>query len=151
MPTDRAIVYVLAAAITLFAVIRGGSPERYCAAIIVAGILADRIYPLIAGERDFVHFASSRLIFDLMQFASFMAVALFANRIWPLWLSAAQLVAITGSLAFFAVVDGFNLAYWALTQLPLFVQLVALAIGTFAHHRRTVRIGRYNCWSPRAT
>jgi len=148
MPIDRALVLVLVASVTLFAVARGGRPERLCATVLVLGILADRLYPVMIGERDFNHFATSRMVFDLLQFAAYLGISLFANRVWPLWLSAAQLVALTGSIAALVIPDGINLAYWALTQLPLFIQVIALFVGTFAHWRRVRRIGNYNCWSP---
>jgi hypothetical protein len=36
--------------------------------------------------------------------------------------------------------------YFAMTQLPVIIQTVALFAGTVAHIRRTERIGRYHAW-----
>lgn len=149
MAPDLIAVVLLVATASLYAVMRGGKPERICAAIIVAGIVADRLYLGIFGGREFQHFTASRLAFDGAQLVGFVLVALRANRVWPLWPASAQLVAISGSVSAIVVPDGYNYAYWAMTQLPLFIQLAALGLGTFLHDRRRQRIGAYNCWSPR--
>lgn len=149
MATDLVLVLLFAASLAIFAVLRGGRPERLGAAIIILGIVVDRAWTGFFGYRDFLTFDGSRLALDLVQMAAFLWLALRANRVWPLWISAAQAVAITGSIAALVLPDGYNYAFWAITQAPLFVQLFALAVGIAAHHRRVRRVGEYNCWSPR--
>ena len=151
MSVDFAIVLVLAAAVTLPAIGRGGRPERYAAAILIVGILFDRTYSILFVERGFREFSSSRLVSDMLQFAGYLWIALAANRIWPLFVAAAQLVCLTGSIAVLVDRHGMMLAYWSLTQLPIFVQMIALAWGTNAHRRRLRKHGPYRCWSPSRT
>ena len=70
-----------------------------------------------------------------------------ANRIWPLWAAAAQLMTFSGHIV---VADraraGCNRAYWAMTQLPPYIQLFALVCGAAFHARRFRRIGHYRSW-----
>jgi hypothetical protein len=150
MQADVVVVMLLSASLALLALLRGGKPERFCAAIIAFGMIADRVSQAHFDYGDFVRFSAPRLVLDSIQFAGFLYVALYANRFWPIWVAAAQAVAITGSFAPLAYQSGHTQAYWALTQLPLILQLLALGVGTQAHYRRVSRVGRYNCWSPRA-
>lgn len=143
------MVIALAAIISGHAVLRGDKPEQFCAAIIILGIAADRAIDALMGGRSFDSFDLSRLLLDALQFVLFLIIALRANRIYPLAICAAQLLALIGSIAVLAVSNGWNQAYWAMTQLPLFLQLAFLAGGTFAHHSRVSQVGNYNCWSPR--
>lgn len=115
MQTDVVVVLLLSASLALLALIRGGKPERICAAIIAFGMVADRLSQISFGSADFVRFSSPRLTLDTIQFAGFLYIALYANRLWPIWVAAAQTVAITGSLAPLVYHSGHTQAYWAMT------------------------------------
>ncbi len=78
----------------------------------------------------------------------FLVVALRANRMYPLGIASAQLVAVIGNVAAILVPNGWTQAYWAMTQLPIILQLSFLAFGTVAHRRRVAVVGDYNEWSP---
>lgn|GEM_PF-1815143 len=146
-------VYISITAITLLVVVyaatRGDSPERFCAAIIAGEAVIDLALQVTIGPRSFRDFDASRMLIDVISASLFIAVALRANRLYPLGIAAAQLVAVIGSVAVLLSDDGWSQAFWAMTQLPLLLQLVLLAGGTFAHRYRFARIGAYNGWSPR--
>ena len=149
MPDYVIVVATVAVTIALFSAIQGGHPERWASVIIVGGIVLDLIIQATIGHRSFEHFDISRLSIDLVQFTALLIIALRANRNYPLGLAAAQLLAIVGNLAALFHRDGWNEAYWAMTQMPLFLQLALLAGGTLAHRLRLAKIGEYNCWSPK--
>jgi uncharacterized membrane protein len=69
-----------------------------------------------------------------------------ANRTWPLWAAAFQVVAMSGHLAVALHPEGMRRAYWAITQLPQYGQLAALLIGAAAHARRVRTVGAYRSW-----
>lgn len=142
------IVALLTALIVLYAMIKGSHPERWVAVIIITGVVFDRIMWIIIGPRPFEHFDTTRLSMDFTQLVLFLAIALRANRLYPLGIASTQLLAIIGSIAALVVQEGWNQAYWAMTQLPLFFQLALLAGGTHAHRLRVAKIGNYNSWSP---
>ncbi|MFB0611005.1 hypothetical protein [Aurantiacibacter poecillastricola] len=148
MSTDFAILLLLLAPVCAYAFLKGGKPEQYCALVIIAGTAFDRLYPWIFGPRGFHEFSLSRLLTETVLLLVFTSIALRANRNWPLIVAAAQLVAVAGSFAPLAVRGGYDQAYWALTQLPLVIQLLALSAGTCLHSLRDARVGPYNDWSP---
>ena len=86
------------------------------------------------------------LVLDGGELVAIMWLALRANRMWPLWAAAAQLICVSGHVAAFVDVGGMRRAYWAMTQLPPYIQLIALVLGAVAHARRFERIGPYRSW-----
>lgn len=148
MSTQSIIVATVAALVAIYAATKGGHPERWCAAIIFAGIVFDKTFEAAFGLRDFDDFDLSRLLLDSVQLFAFVGIALRANRLYPLGIASAQLLALIGSIAALVVHEGWNQAYWAMTQLPLFIQLALLSGGTHAHRLRVAKIGNYNGWSP---
>ena len=138
-----ALAMVFAAA--LVAVARGGPPERLAAAIIVCWIMADAAYHLVFGPSGFARVDPVHLFLDGGELVAIVWLALRANRMWPLWAAAAQLICVSGHLALF-IEPGMQRAYWAMTQLPQYIQLTALMLGAVAHARRFERIGPYRSW-----
>ena len=146
------LTYLVVLGITLLvvavAVARGGQPEKWCAAIIAGEATVDLLILLVAGPRSFGEFDGSRIMLDGIAAVLLIAVAMRANRIYPLAIAASQIVALIGSLAALLSGDGMTQAFWAITQLPILLQLTLLAGGTLAHRMRVARVGPYNCWSP---
>lgn len=146
MPVDVILVLVISASVIGFAVWRGGKPEMLGAGVVVFNLLIDPMVRAVVGQWDFSTFSSSRFVVDLVEFGLLFSLALHANRVWPIFSAASQLVAVGGSLAVLESGGGMQIAYWAITQLPLFGQLAALAFGTFFHLRRQAAIGPYRDW-----
>ena len=138
-----ALAVVIAAAFV--AVARGGPPERLAAGIIVGWIMADAGYHLAFGPSGFTRVDPVHLVLDGGELVAILWLALRANRMWPLWAAAAQLICVSGHMALF-VEPGMTQAYWAMTQLPQYIQLTALVLGAVAHARRYDRIGPYRSW-----
>jgi hypothetical protein len=139
-----ALTLVFAAA--FFAVARGGPPERLAAAIIVCWIIADVTYHLAFGPSGFERVDPVHLVLDGGELVAIMWLALRANRMWPLWAAAAQLICFSGHIAVLISPEGMRRAYWAMTQLPPYIQLTALLLGAVWHARRFERIGPYRSW-----
>jgi len=146
MPTDVLLVLLLSACAIGFAVWRGGRPEIIGAAILALNLCIDLAVGEWFGGWDFSRFSTTRFAVDLFEFSLLFVLALKANRVWPIFSAAAQVVAVAGSLAVLGSKGGMQVAYWAVTQLPLFVQLAALGIGTAFHFRRQAVIGPYRNW-----
>ena len=138
------LVLVLAAAVCAYW--RGGAPERAAAVIIGALFVIDIVYHLLFGPSEFEEVDMVHVVLDGAEMAAIMAVALRANRMWPLWAAAAALICYTGHLAAFVEPGGMRRAYWAMTQLPPYIQLTALLLGIAAHARREQRVGPYRSW-----
>src|SRR6478735_1773010 len=131
MATEVILALALFCAAGFFAVARGGPPERLAAVIIVCWILAD---------------VAVHLVFDGGELVAIVWLALRANRRWPLWAAAAQLICFSGHMAVLISPEGMRRAYWAMTQLPPYIQLTSLLLGAVWHARRFERIGPYRSW-----
>jgi len=138
--------WLITASIVLFAIWRGGSPERWGAIVIGTWFVSDPVYHFLTGPSQFYFVDLGHVIMDVIEVLAIGTVALRANRIWPIWATSAELIAISGHIAMAAKEEGMLRAYWAMTQLPLFLQLLALLLGTIAHRRRLARIGSYRDW-----
>jgi hypothetical protein len=135
--------------IVAYAAFKVGAPERWCAAAIGVEWLVDLVLHFTIGPRSFQEFNLSRLLLDLMKVVVFLPVALRANRIYTSGIAAAGVITVIGNVPSLVEKEGWNQAYWAMTNTPNYVMLVLLLAGTVAHRRRLARVGNYNCWSPR--
>ncbi|MXO59240.1 hypothetical protein GRI89_06770 [Altererythrobacter salegens] len=125
---------------------RGGPPERFAAMVIVGWVAADALYHLVFGFSNFATVDPIHIVLDGAELAAIMWLALRANRVWPMFAAAAQVMCVSGHIAVLIQPEGANRAYWAMTQLPQYIQLAALLAGALAHERRVRLIGRYRSW-----
>ena len=126
---------------------RGGGPEKLCAGTFVGMWIADRVYHAILTSA--VQFESVDLVhlgIDMLATAVLLKVALKANRLYPLWLTALQLAATLSHLfraASPALQDG---AYSIFIVAPSYLQIPSLAIALLLHLRRQRKHGPYPSW-----
>ena len=125
----------------------GGAPEKLCATCLVSLPLGELLYHGVLGPEyittstDFDHFAM-----DVVIAGGFLAVALKANRRYPLWLAAFQLVSVFGHFVRIPMRDLDGAAYLILVTAPSYCLIATLAIGIFRHHRRKAIFGEYRSW-----
>src|SRR5688500_566272 len=98
------------------------------------------------GPASFAEVDPAHLVLDGAELAAITWLALRANRVWPLWAAAAQLITVSGHIAVMVEPVSVRRAYWAVRELPGYVQLLALACGAAFHARRVRRIGCYRSW-----
>ena len=124
----------------------GGPPERFAAAVIMVWLFADVGYHLLFGPSGFDKADPVHVVLDGAQLAAMIWLALNSNRTWPMWAAALQLICLSGHIAVTVEPGGMRRAYWAITQLPQYGQLLAMLLGTAAHARRARQIGPYRSW-----
>jgi hypothetical protein len=134
------------AAASSYALWHGGPPEKIAAKIVIVWILTDVGYHLIFGPSGFVVVDPAHLVIDGAALVATTWLALRANRVWPIWAAAAQTMTMLGHLAVLIESGGMRRAYWALTQLPPYVQILAMVCGAAFHARRFRQIGHYRSW-----
>lgn len=84
---------------------------------------------------------------DAALLAALLAIALKANRFWPLWVAAIQCLALAAHAARAFDADILPLAYWWIVGKLSYPMLVLLIIGTERHHRRRRHGRRDPAWS----
>lgn len=129
-----------------YALIRGGVPERIVAAIFLCAGPATYVALWAQPEQAFQSVEMTVLLIDTAMLVALVALAISANRYWPIWIASLQsiIVAVHGVKAFdptlvawtYAVASG-KLAY---------PQLALLALGTWRHRRRQTETGTDNSW-----
>ena len=137
---------IWAAVAVAFARLKGGIPERCVSISIVVWILLDVVYHYFTAAANYGHIVVAHVIFDTLLLLALFATALCANRVWPCWAAASSLIAMLGHLAMAVGLSGMQRAYWAITQVPFFIQLLALVVGTAFHIRRRRIKGPYPDW-----
>jgi hypothetical protein len=140
------LYYVLTVLCWTYALLRGGLPERIGASIIAIGsvltVAAISGWPVRFGSLELGVF-----IVDVAALIGFFALALRAERYWPLWLTALQIIGIGGHALKLAEPGAireayaFALAFWSYPMLAL------IALGTWRHQQRLARNGADPSWS----
>jgi len=137
---------LMIAAILVLAFRKGGDPEKLVAAVLASTAALDLVNHAIFGKTAFFSVNPGHVVIDTWAMITLIWVALRANRGWPLWVSAAQIIVVLGHLAKIVDLSLVRYGYFAMTQMPLNIQAIALLLGTVAHMRREVSIGRYHAW-----
>lgn len=130
------------------ALVWGGGPERIVAATwLVMFELGTALHDWLFGDTRQLEtidwfFAST----DFIAGAIWLAVALYANRNYTLWIAALQLLAVIAhfSRALTEVIT--PIAYAVMVIAPGWLQLLFLAIGLSRHVMRKRRYGQYRDW-----
>lgn len=125
----------------------GGPPERWGAAFVfIRHVLVDPAYHAFSEPSRFDALEPVHAVLDTSLFLAILWLALHANRIWPMWLCASALIVLVGHFVVLMGMKGNQLAYWGMTQLPIFMELGILLAGTISHRLRLRRTGPYRSW-----
>lgn len=124
----------------------GGAPERIGGAIFLAGTAAS----ILVGRPGFASAELGLLAVDGLICASFVALALRANRFWPMIVSAILLLQVFGHILKLAMPDMYPWLYWLNSSIWAYPTQIALLIGTI-NYRRLRRQGAVRSWSSFST
>lgn len=128
-----------------YSFMRGGAPERVGAAIIAIG----SVLTYVAMSNPATNYRSveaDAFVVDLACLVAFLILALRAERFWPLWITALQIIGIAGHAVKLAdpgtirQAYAFALAFWSYPMLLLIV------LGTWRHQQRLARFGFDRSW-----
>ena len=127
----------------------GGLPEKYASTAFGLSFLAEYIWNNIVGFPGFRTFSLVRLGLDAAILLVLVLIALKANRWWPIWLSALQLIVVAGHVAAYLKIPAVSGVYWGMTALPAYPELIILLFGIIRHKKRITAVTRYPDWSKR--
>ncbi len=139
---------VLAFAVCFAALIWGRGPERAIAAtwLIVFEVM-ERVYRASFGEGfQFTTIDMWLATSDCLAAVFWIAIAVNANRNYPLWIAGLQVLALTAHVAR-GLADVISpISYAVMVTIPGWMQLFILAIGLGRHIRREKLFGPYREW-----
>jgi hypothetical protein len=148
-PPLSVLVYaLLMAACWIYSMFRGGPPERLGTTILAIGSVLTAV--AIPDDTRFRSLESGALVVDVLCLAVFVILALRADRFWPLWVAALQLLGVASHGVKFSESNlvpstyAFMLAIWSYPMIALMVA------GTWRHQGRLNRFGHDAAWSPPA-
>lgn len=129
-----------------FALISGGAPERIGAAIYAAGSFGT-LAMVSAPPIRFQGVEVGVFIVDVFVFLGFVALALRANRFWPIWVSALVGIGLAGHLAMLLHPQVIPWAYAVVLSIWSYPILAVMTAGTWLHRRRRIRTGADPSWT----
>ena len=134
--------------IPLYALIRGGAPERIGGAIFLVGLFFYLAVVVVSPPMDFRGVEPKIFVVDLLGFLAMLLLALRSNRLWPIWLVAfmglgmlAHVAAMVGDVPPWVYLIAYSI--WA------YPMLVVLLVGVRAHRIRLARAGSDPPWATR--
>ena len=81
------------AALAIYAFLRGDAPERLGCAIFIAAVVGDSLYhAMFPTGSIYDRINLGHFLLDFLMFIALACLAMRANRIYPLWLLAAQMI-----------------------------------------------------------
>jgi len=132
---------------SVYALARGGKPERYAAAMYIAAFIASALSAQIA-QALYQKFNWGIVAIDFALAVSLGALALQANRYWTIWATSIQIVAIIAHLVKLLVPEIAATAYEITLLVWSYASIPVLAIATYRHRARVRLNGEEPNWSP---
>jgi hypothetical protein len=143
----RAILFaVLFASASLYALVRGGAPERVAAVGYLAAYIGSFLL-VTSGASQFQSTEWALFLVDAILAALLVILALHANRYWTIWAASLQIVSLSAHVADFVVPEiaapayALTLIVWSYLALPI------LLVGTTRHQKRKTHYGDDPSWS----
>jgi len=142
----RTLVFLLLLVTScLYALSRGGGPERWVAGIIIGMGALDPLVHVVT-PLEYATVDPGHLFIDVFAWLCLFAVALRANRFWPLCIVSLQTISIVAHSARLVDVTIHPKAYMIMQIASSYPLLVVLMVGTFYHQKRLKSIGTDRSW-----
>ena len=139
------LFYSIFAGTTIYALWRGGGPERAVAWLMLLATLGTI---MVQPTRDHFHDVQvGVLLVDTALFLGLLAVAVQAERFWPLWMTALQGIAVAGHGARAVNPHVIPWAYAVLLVFWAYPMMALLALATWRHRQRLKRFGTDRSWT----
>jgi len=145
-PLNMVVFNALMISSTAFAFWRGGPPEKVAAIIFTLG--AYYTAAMFSGSTRFQSVEVGVLVVDVFVLIAMIALALRADRFWPLWLAALQLVGTAAHGARFVDPNLAGRTYAFLLAVWAYPSVLMIFAGTWRHQKRLARFGIDRAWSP---
>jgi len=130
--------FILLAAVSVYAAVRGRADERIAVAICIAATIATNFVVLPLQTR-YSGVETGVLLIDVLTLAGFTLLALRSDRFWPLWVAGLQLTTIMSHAMMAIEFDLMPQAYAAAARFWVYPIFLIIVAATWRAHRRRVR------------
>lgn len=147
IPLNMLTYGLLLAGCWAYALSRGGAPERIGATIMVASFIpsaATVSSPVVS----FKSLETGVLTIDVLCLTAFVALAIRAERFWPFWVAALQLLTVGAHGVKLVDPDMLRRAYAFLIVVWSYPMIAIIIAGTARHRARLRNLGSDVSWSP---
>jgi hypothetical protein len=140
------IYYALLVLCWAYALSKGGAPEQIGGSVIGVGSVLSLV--AVSGPtRIYMSVEIGVFLVDVVCLAAFLALALRANRYWPLWIAGLQVIGIAGHAVKLVDPEIIRPAYRFVLVFWSYPMLLILALGTYRHQQRLAKFGVDRSWS----
>jgi hypothetical protein len=147
-PPMNVVTYnILLLGCCVYAFWRGGAPERIGTAILAAGSYLTAA-ALSQPDLSFRSVEVGILIVDILCSVALIALALRAERFWPLWIAAFQIIGTAAHAVKFVDPDIIRRVYAFMLAVWSYPMILLLVVGTWRHQQRLALFGADKSWSP---
>ena len=140
------IQFLIMGLIAALAFWKGAAPERAVAGSLVYMHLIDPPYHWLIGEAKYDQIDLGHLFIDATTAALLFTIALRANRTYPLWLAAWQLISVFSHIVRNVSPAIAKNAYAIMIIAPSYFEIAIFAVGLLLHLRREKIFGPYRSW-----
>ena len=130
---------------TLYALRKGGGPERAMAVILIAMLAADQLLHLVVPVR-FTALDAGHLAIDIAAAAATLVLALAAHRFWPLAAEALQMLPLLAHFSRAVDLSVHPIAYLSMQVFASWLLPPLLFLGTWRHSKRLQIYGSDPSW-----
>lgn len=140
-----AVFVTILLATLLYALRKGGGPERAMALILIAMLLADQLLHLFVPP-FFGGVDTGHLLIDLIAAAATFGVAMTAHRFWPMPAAVLQFLPLMAHIGKAADLAVHPIAYLTMQVAASWLLPPLLALATWRHQRRLRTNGTDRSW-----
>jgi hypothetical protein len=130
-----------------YALWAGGGPERWTALVFIVGAFATYAVPDFYRGRAYAQVEPILLLVDATMLFALIAIAVRADRFWPLYVTALHLITVAVHGVKGLQADLVPWMYAAASSKIAYPMLVLLAIGALRHRNRLAQFGSDRDWS----
>ncbi len=130
----------------VYACLLGGAPERLAGILFLLAAALTRMF-FLASIAPYAAVETGILAVDLVLLAALTALALYADRYWPIWLAALQALGAGAHLVKAIEPSVVSMAYAILVNVWSYPMILILATATLRHRRRLRLRGSDLDWS----
>ncbi|MGH6696313.1 MAG: hypothetical protein ACREBX_13610 [Sphingopyxis sp.] len=131
----------------VYAVRKGGGPERAMAAVLVAMLLTDQALHLFVPVQ-YLAVDTGHLLIDILAAVATLAIALLAHRFWPMIAAALQFLPLLAHSTRAIEIDLHSAAYLTMQVAGSWPLAPLLVVATWRHQQRLARNGSDPSWVP---